>query len=205
MSEDVLLSCPHCRREYKVSLDLAKLARVTSRASCARCKKVFEITPERIRPVETNRPGAVIERNSAVPTAVTDAPSGANRREGARRPVVDNAAAQRKRGTSIPPRTQSSERPLVARTKSAERPVESPAAAPPTRPSSPVLARTATPVVARAPTPHNVPPVVEPAIALEEPVQEVPPDWVQRADPGLAMLATEQSEGCAALEWLLEH
>lgn len=44
----VTIACPHCRREYEISIDLAKLSRITSRASCARCKKVFEVTPDRI-------------------------------------------------------------------------------------------------------------------------------------------------------------
>lgn len=45
----VTIACPHCRREYEISIDLAKLSRITSRASCARCKKVFEVTPDRVQ------------------------------------------------------------------------------------------------------------------------------------------------------------
>ena len=44
MSEtEVDISCPHCRREYHLRLDLDKLTRVRTRAVCSRCRKSFDI------------------------------------------------------------------------------------------------------------------------------------------------------------------
>lgn len=37
------ISCPHCRRTYRVKIDLERLMRVRTRATCSRCKKSFDV------------------------------------------------------------------------------------------------------------------------------------------------------------------
>ena len=104
----VTIACPHCRREYEISIDLAKLSRITSRASCARCKKVFEVTPDRIQ-------------------ARIPAPRQADhRREQPLVPRVASTELTRPRADGRRDRRGYEERPLVRRTDDDRRDVRRP-------------------------------------------------------------------------------
>src|SRR5262249_43941862 len=39
---DVIISCPHCRRRYKMKIDPERLQRLKTRATCGRCGKTFD-------------------------------------------------------------------------------------------------------------------------------------------------------------------
>lgn len=173
----VAIMCPHCGREHRVSLDLGRLARVTSRAVCSRCNTAFEITPERIGsaklriPVERQRRTKHDVREVVRPQAGRRADDGSARTETKSPDLASRDHEQPNRGelTVELPRTRS------ARTKTLDRP-------PVTAPAMPL------------------PPVVP-----DEPVLEPDTDWLVRARPGLDSLITPASEGAAALAWLLER
>jgi hypothetical protein len=40
---DVNVSCPHCRQEYRLRIDLERLMRLRSRVVCSRCRKAFDV------------------------------------------------------------------------------------------------------------------------------------------------------------------
>ncbi len=203
---EVMLCCPHCRREYRVSIDLAKLARVTSRASCARCKKVFEITPDRMRGLEIprarlqegSRSASDARRDTRVDRDVRIDRSSrppASRAIERTVPVIDDDAVRAaKRATPISLDDIAPATPGEVASAAAEAP---PLAIPRTmsgRLTSRTRSREAVPA-AQAAAP----------VVSDAPVVEPDSDWLVRADPSLATLTAETSEGASALQWLLEQ
>jgi hypothetical protein len=206
---DVMLCCPHCRREYRVSIDLAKLARVTSRAACARCKKIFDITPDRMRGLEIPRAREARQAAAEARQAAADARRDVRvERTPGPLPMSQTAIvpSDPPAAVELPPepvkitiRTPSAG-VIEERNRAAE--VSSRELAMPRTLSARLTSRTRSKEAAPPAAPAAV--AAAPAVS-EAPVVDPDSDWLIRADPGLAALTTNVGEGVAALQWLLER
>jgi hypothetical protein len=43
MTTEVIISCPHCRRQYPIKVDPERLQRLKTRATCGRCGNAFDV------------------------------------------------------------------------------------------------------------------------------------------------------------------
>ena len=189
----VEISCPHCRREYAIDVDVDRLARFRTRAVCARCNKSFDVA-SRLRARASGSMSAAranpTEEHAEAAQPRPGELSGAKDLQRRPRPTPISIS----RSVPAPP----SLRPAVEESGPA-------VTAPPHRDDSRVedLGPSAPPVASSPP--------LDEAPTLEVSLDEIadapsppPPTWLELADPGLLGLRVADDPAAAILRELLE-
>ena len=91
---DVNVSCPHCRQEYRLRIDLERLMRLRSRVVCSRCRKAFDVASRLGSARSTGR--SSVRPSGSVPPATAPAasrPSQSVRAAAATEPPASEPAA----------------------------------------------------------------------------------------------------------------
>ncbi len=177
---DVTISCPHCRRQYKLKIDPERLKRLKTRATCRRCGNTFDVA-SRVVPASEATTDPKLPRiaaaplsmaqlvptpsSKASPSSVTTIPDLNDEMEELAREFAEAAA----RFTPV----------NVKRPAAVTAPAEEPAAPPsPTNPEVPLVLEPPPSLAAPSSTSPDVPLVLEPPPPLAAPsrsLAEAPP------------------------------
>ncbi len=171
---ETMVSCPFCRRVYKMMLDRAMAKERGTRASCGRCGNSFELAARVVVTMNSNVGTGV----AGGPRAGTTMPPPPPARAPAAGEVVEAVAP-----TDIESDEASSSMPAVAPAV-AEFAVSSPTVRETIEPMAPMEAA----AIDSFPTP---PPAAEVATESQPAIDTRPGDWLDRADPGLCFTRPE--------------
>ena len=204
----VQITCPHCRRAYRMKVDFERLKRVRTRASCNRCKKSFDVA-SRLAASTSSLPAsspsddtATASRRKSLRARARRAEESTEESEMDLQEFADVSNLLR----SLPPDPQPPPIPPVIVGSPVAHAASGPASTEPEAELESGLVSggpASGPASGLASGPASGP-ASEPGIKAPT-APPIPMSWLDLADPGLADLPISRSRAARSLEWLLNQ